>query len=179
MTAATPRPAPARYVIFGAALAILPPIAPASHADAFEDFGTAMKYGLPAAAALCAHRQHRLEDLAVRGILQAALVWGLKEVLSDSPIGQRPSGQGKGFPSGHAAMAFFGATDLAGKCFHDRPAPAAASYGLAGLAGYSRIHAGQHDATQVMSGALIGLGFGGASLNIGTKGASFSFGMRF
>lgn len=148
-------------------------------ADPFEDFGTAMKYTLPAAAAICAHRQDRFEDFAVRGVLQAVLVWGLKEYFGNASFARRPSGQGQGFPSGHTAVAFFGATDLAGKCFRDQPEAGLASYGLAGMAGYSRIHAGQHDAAQVMTGALIGLSFGAASFGIGSQGASFSFGMRF
>ena len=36
-------------------------------ADPFENFGTAMKYGLPLAAAACAVDQDRIEDFAVHG----------------------------------------------------------------------------------------------------------------
>ena len=43
-------------------------------ADPFEDFGTAMKYALPLAAATCAARDDRLEDFAVRGAVQMVLV---------------------------------------------------------------------------------------------------------
>lgn len=148
-------------------------------ADPFEQFGTAMKYGLPLAAAVCAVDQNRFEDFAVRGVLQAALVWGMKEYFDGAPISRRPSGEGKGFPSGHTAAAFFGAADLAGKCFDDRPGAGAFAYGAAALTGWSRVSAGQHTPQQVWSGALIGLSFGAASFGIGTDGASFQVGLKF
>ncbi|MDS9468466.1 phosphatase PAP2 family protein [Paracoccus sp. MBLB3053] len=148
-------------------------------ADPFEEFGTAMKYGLPLTAAICAADQDRLEDFAVRGILQTALVWGLKEYFDGEPISRRPSGEGKGFPSGHTAAALFGASDLAGKCFDDKPEAGALAYGAAGLTGWSRVHAGAHTPEQVWSGALIGLTFGAASFGIGSDGARFEFGLRF
>ncbi|TRW96948.1 phosphatase PAP2 family protein [Paracoccus sp. M683] len=138
-----------------------------------------MKYGLPLAAAVCAERDDRLEDFAVRGVLQAAIVWGLKEYFDGSPLSRRPSGEGKGFPSGHTAAAFFGASDLAGKCVEDDRAAGAALYGAAGLTGWSRVHAGEHTVPQVMSGALIGISFGAASFGFGTDEVGFSWGMRF
>ncbi|MDO5612064.1 MAG: phosphatase PAP2 family protein [Paracoccus sp. (in: a-proteobacteria)] len=148
-------------------------------ADPFENFGTAMKYGLPAAAALCALRDDRGEDFAVRGAVQVGLVLALKHLFQDSAIGRRPSGGGDGFPSGHTAAAMFGAADLAGKCFADDPLAGAAVYGAAGMTGLSRIHAGEHTPAQVMSGALIGFSLGAASLGIGTDKVSISLGMRF
>ncbi len=162
----------AAAILCAAALA-----APAS-ADPFEQFGTAMKYGLPLAAAVCAVDQDRAEDFAVRGLLQTALVWAMKEYI-DAPVARRPSGEMGGFPSGHAAMAFFGAADLAGKCFDDQPEAGAFAYGAAGLTGWSRVHAGHHSPQQVWTGALIGLSFGAASFGIGTDGASFELGMKF
>lgn len=148
-------------------------------ADPFEQFGTAMKYGLPLAAAVCAERDGRLDDFAVRGVLQAALVWGMKELFDGQPISRRPSGEGRGFPSGHTAAAFFGASDLAGKCFEHDAAAGAFVYGAAGLTGWSRVHAGEHTAVQAWSGALLGLSFGAASFGIGREGAGFSIGMKF
>lgn len=147
-------------------------------ADPFEQFGTAMKYGLPLAAAVCAVDQDRAEDFAVRGLLQTALVWAMKEYI-DAPIARRPSGGMGGFPSGHTAMAFFGAADMAGKCFADQPEAGAFAYGAAGLTGWSRLHAGEHTPQQVWTGALIGLSFGAASFGIGADGASFEIGMKF
>lgn len=154
-------------------------LASAATAEPLEQFGTAMKYGLPLAAAVCAADQERLEDFAVRGLVQTALVWGMKEFLYGHPVSRRPSGGGNGFPSGHTSSAFFGAADLAGKCFDDQPAASAIAYGAAGLTGWSRIDAGEHTRTQVFSGALIGLSFGAASFGIGTDDVSFSVGMRF
>lgn len=165
--------------LIAAALVLSTGTAATAAADPLEQFGTAMKYGLPLAAAACAADQDRLEDFAVRGLAQVAVVWGLKQVFGDHPIGRRPSGDGQGFPSGHTAAAFFGASDLAGKCFHDRPEAGAVAYGAAGLTGFSRIQSGQHTPNQVFSGALIGFGLGAANFGIGTEGASFSVGLRF
>lgn len=165
-----------RFVICGVAcLAMALP----ARAEPLEQFGTAMKYGLPLAAAVCAADQGRLEDFAVRGAVQMALVWGLKEIFDGQPIGRRPTGAGKGFPSGHTASAFFGAADLAGKCVQDEPAAGALAYGAAGLTGWSRVEAGEHTVPQVMSGALIGFSFGAASFGIGSDSVSFSVGMKF
>lgn len=148
-------------------------------ADGLERFGTTMKYALPLAAAVCAADQDRLEDFAVRGALQAAVVLGLKAVFDGSPLGTRPTGEGRGFPSGHSAAAGFGAADLAGKCWEDDPALGAAAYGAAGLTAFSRVQAGEHTADQALAGALIGISFGAASFGIGSEVAAISFGLRF
>lgn len=148
-------------------------------ADPFEQFGTAMKYGLPLAAAACAVDQDRGEDFAVRAVLQGALVLAMKRYYDGQPISRRPSGEGEGFPSGHTAAAFFGAADLAGKCFDDQPEAGALAYGAAVATGISRIHAGEHTSQQVWAGGLIGFSFGAANFGIGTDGASFSVGMKF
>ena len=148
-------------------------------ADGLERFGTTMKYALPLAAAVCAADQDRLEDFAVRGALQAAVVLGLKAVFDGTPLGMRPSGEGRGFPSGHSAAAGFGAADLAGKCWEDDPALGAAAYGAAGLTAFSRVQAGEHTPDQALAGALIGISFGAASFGIGSEGAAISFGLRF
>ena len=147
-------------------------------ADPFEDFGTTMKYGLPLVAAVCAADQGRFEDFAIRGAAQAVIVLGLKAVFDGTEIGMRPSGAGRGFPSGHSAAAGFGAGDLAGKCFDD-PALGAAAYGAAGLTAASRVHAGEHTPAQVLAGSLIGISFGAASFGFGGEEASFDFGLRF
>lgn len=152
---------------------------PAVQAEPFERFGTTMKYGLPAAAAICAARDDRLEDFVLRGVVQTAVILALKHWTSDMTIGQRPNGSGEGFPSGHAGMAAFGAADLSGKCFEDEPAAGAALYSAAALTAYSRVRAAEHSSTQALSGMLIGLSFGAASFGIGSQGASISFGMRF
>ncbi|MEE2861245.1 MAG: phosphatase PAP2 family protein [Paracoccus sp. (in: a-proteobacteria)] len=166
-----------RHLLLPAALAA--GLAAPAAADPLERFGTTMKYGLPLAAAVCAADQDRLEDFAVRGVVQAVVVLGLKTLFDGSTLGQRPSGEGRGFPSGHSAAAGFGAADLAGKCWRDDPGLGALAYGAAGLTAVSRVHAGEHTAEQAVSGALIGIGFGAASFGIGSDGAEISFGLRF
>lgn len=163
-----------RSLVLIAALAATP-----AAADPFEDFGTAMKYALPLAAAACAARDDRLEDFAVRGLVQAVVVLGLKSWLDGAPVAARPDGGDRGFPSGHAAAAGFGAADLAGKCFARDRAAGAGLYGLAGLAAVSRVSSGNHTPPQAMAGALIGISLGAADFGIGTDGAGFSVGMRF
>ncbi|WBU57997.1 phosphatase PAP2 family protein [Paracoccus sediminicola] len=150
-----------------------------ANADPFEQFGTGMKYALPLAAAVCAEREDRLEDFAVRGLSHVAVTYVMKRALDGRPISLRPNGEGLGFPSGHSAAAFFGAADLAGKCFEDNTAAGAAAYGTAGLAAWSRVQARAHNPHQVMAGALIGFSFGAADFGIGTDGASFSIGLGF
>ena len=162
-----------------AALATLLALPQAAPAQGLEEFGTAMKYGLPLAAAICAADQDRLEDFALRGAIQAGIVLGLKAIFDDRPLGLRPSGEGRGFPSGHAAAAGFGAADLSGKCLDDHPEAGAAVLGAAGVTAYSRVAAGQHTPAQAMTGALIGLSLGAADFGIGTEGVSLGFGLRF
>lgn len=162
-----------------AAVALAAGLAQPVLADPLEDFGTSMKYGLPLAAAVCAARDDRFEDFALRGAVGLALVWGLKSWLDGTPLSRRPSGEGEGFPSGHSAAAAFGAADLAGKCFPDDRAAGLGLYGAAGLTAASRVHAGEHTVRQVLGGALIGFGIGGADFGIGTEGASISLGLRF
>ncbi len=164
-----------RAAIVGLACVLAVP----ADADGLERFGTTMKYALPLAAAVCAADQDRLEDFAVRGVLQAAVVLGLKAVFDGSALGTRPTGEGRGFPSGHSAAAGFGAADLAGKCWEDEPALGTAAFGAAGLTAYGRVQAGEHTSEQALAGALIGISFGAASFGIGSEGAAISFGLRF
>lgn len=166
-----------RRVMLGAALSA--GLAGPGAAEPLERFGTAMKYGMPLAAAVCAADQDRLEDFALRGAVQAGLVLALKALTDGSSLGQRPTGEGRGFPSGHAAAAGFGAADLAGKCFEDEPGLGAVAYGVAGLTAVSRVQAGEHTAAQALAGSVIGISLGAASLGIGSEGAAISFGMRF
>ncbi len=84
--------------------------------------------------------------------LTAALTFGLKAAF---PRG-RPGGSGDdSFPSGHTSAAFVGASLI------DQNVDAwyweASAYGLASLAGYSRIEADRHYLSDVLAGAAIGV----------------------
>ncbi len=63
------------------------------------------------------------------------------------------------YPSGHAAMAFNVATLMAWGLPLAWPLRAAL-YALAGLVGYSRLHLGVHFPLDVLSGGLLGTGWG-------------------
>lgn len=134
-------------------------------ADPFENFGTAMKYGLPLAAAVCAVDQDRFPDFALRGGLQVALVLGLKRTI-DGKLGQRPGGAAGGFPSGHAASAAFGAADLARHCVDDNDAARIGLIGAALLASASRVDADEHTPAQAAAGSAIGLTLGGSTIGL-------------
>jgi undecaprenyl-diphosphatase len=58
------------------------------------------------------------------------------------------------FPSGHAAVSFAGATALA----LDQPAAAVPAYLWAGLVCYSRMYNGVHYPSDLLGGALVGVG---------------------
>ncbi len=74
--------------------------------------------------------------------------------------------QGKGFtafPSGHSMRSFALATVLAG-IYYDRPWLGASFYALAGLTAWSRLNSGEHWASDVVVGAVLGYGIGRAIL---------------
>ncbi|WP_299359495.1 phosphatase PAP2 family protein [uncultured Paracoccus sp.] len=151
----------AMRVALAAGLMVTTPAA----ADPFEQFGTAMKYGLPLAAAACAVDRDRLPDFALRGGLQVALVLALKHSVV-GPLGQRPGGGGGGFPSGHAAAAGFGAADLARHCVRDSDAARIGLLGAALLAAASRVDADEHTPAQAAAGSAIGVALGASSFGL-------------
>ena len=129
----------------------------AAHAgDAFTSAGDFLQIALPVAAAVCAQHQHRLASYAVGFAGQTAVVQGLKYGLGAAPINQRPNGQSNGFPSGHTAAAFSGATDLSTHCAPGDVPLTLTAVGAAALVGASRIHADEHDLVQVLAGAALG-----------------------
>jgi hypothetical protein len=65
---------------------------------------------------------------------------------------------GVSFPSGHATQAFAIASVIA--AHYPSPWVKIAAYGLAGLVGLSRIEQGEHYASDVLAGALIGIAVG-------------------
>ena len=130
---------------------------PASAGDALSSLGDALQVGLPLAAAVCAGRQHRLASYAAGFAGQVAITQGLKYGLGDAPINQRPNGSSHGFPSGHTAAAFSGATDLSLHCAPGNIPITLAAGAAATLVGASRLDADEHDLVQVLAGAALGV----------------------
>ena len=67
------------------------------------------------------------------------------------PTGPEPLGS---FPSGHATVAFAGATTIA----FEQPAMAIPAFLWAGAVGYSRLYNGVHYPSDVLAGAALGVG---------------------
>jgi len=67
---------------------------------------------------------------------------------------ERPNGNGKGFPSGHASSAFTGAASLQKRFGWKVGVP---SYLLAGYVGWTRVETNNHDYWDVLGGATIGI----------------------
>lgn len=119
-----------------------------------DRFGDAMQLLLPAAAAALTLERGDAEgvkELALSG----ALAVGTTEVLKRAVNSPRPDGSKGGFPSAHASIAFVSAAYV-----HQRYGAqwALPMYGLATLAGYSRVRTHNHYAKDVVGGALIGIG---------------------
>ena len=81
-------------------------------------------------------------------------VQGLKYAINE----YRPNGSEHGFPSGHSATAFFGATLLAKEYGEDYPIIAIAGYTLAGSTAFLRMANNEHWATDVLMGVAVGMG---------------------
>ena len=128
----------------------------ASADDAFTTAGSVLQIALPVTAAVCATYQHRLTSYATGFVALTAVTQGLKHSLGDAPINKRPNGSAGGFPSGHTAAAFSGATDLALNCAPGSIAVGVTAGAAAALVGASRIHADEHTLLQVLAGAALG-----------------------
>jgi len=99
-----------------------------------------------------------------RGDLQWAgavgATWVTTEVLKKLVHEERPfqpeGAHGDSFPSGHTSMAFAGAGYWQRRYGWEIGAP---MYATAAFVGWSRVHAGKHNWTDVIAGAGIGIGF--------------------
>ena len=86
-------------------------------------------------------------------IVSAATTYGLKHVVSE----RRPDGSDRrAFPSGHATMAFAGATALRHEYGHLSPWVSVGGYALAALVAADRVRRDRHYAHDVVAGAAIG-----------------------
>lgn len=132
--------------------------------------GGALQVVLPLVALGCAAtRGKAVESLGRFAVLQIGLK-GSKHLLGESPISQRPDGGNRGFPSGHTAVATFGAVQMIRHCAALHPVTNAAAVAAAAFTGGSRIEAGRHSLWQTMAGAI--WGWAVASLPLaGVRGA--------
>ena len=133
-------------------------VTPAQAGGNFRKAGDALQIALPVAAMVCAARKHDFAPAAWRFVGQEVVVEASKHALGSASINQRPNGNSYGFPSGHTAAAFYGASYLSRQCLHNSGGKILA-FGLAAVVGASRVHANSHTVGQVIAGALVGVAF--------------------
>ena len=112
------------------------------------------------------HERSGLRLVVALGVESLAVNWGVKSLFRRArPVADhdrprpRPlrTPRTSSFPSGHATSGFMAATLLARP---ERPASVPLWFGVAGVVAASRVHVRIHHASDVVGGALIGLGFG-------------------
>lgn len=118
--------------------------------------GSALQVVLPLVALGCAAaRGKSIESLGRFVVLQAGLK-GTKHLFGDSEISRRPDGGKRGFPSGHTAVATFGAVQVIEHCAPLHPTTRGAALAAAAVTGGTRIEAGRHNLWQTVAGAVWG-----------------------
>ena len=148
-----PRPAPAKYCLLGLLL-WLGGASAASAGDDVETSGSVLRVALPVAAFAmtfveddAAGRQQFYRSFGANALATLAL----KELVNKS----RPDGSDDdAFPSGHASMAFQGASFIHRRYGMKRAWPA---YVLATYTGWTRLDADEHDEADVLAGAVLGI----------------------
>lgn len=138
-------------------MALLLCLAPPARANQTERMGDTLQILLPVAGAVCAFGRSGLRDHALRFVALETMIHLPKNALGTAQINLRPDGGTRGFPSGHTAAAFFGASAVARTCLRESPPGQMAIWGAAMVTGGSRIEAGAHFLFQVVFGALAGL----------------------
>lgn len=130
-------------------------VAPASRADSVETSGDILRWGIPAAAFAVAWRRDDTEgqrQFAWSFAATAASTLILKEVIDKD----RPNGDSKAFPSGHAATSFAGASFLHRRYGWRDALPA---YALSAYVGWTRVHSDEHEIEDVLGGAVLATAF--------------------
>lgn len=118
--------------------------------------GSTLQVVLPLIALGCAAaRGETVESLGRFVVLQGGIK-GPKYLIGDSEISQRPDGGGHGFPSGHTAVATFGALQMIKHCAALHPVTRAAGVAAAAFTGGSRIESGRHTLWQTIAGGVWG-----------------------
>jgi membrane-associated phospholipid phosphatase len=133
--------------LLGAALVAGQPAA----ADAVETSGDVLRWAIPAAAGAVSWRRDDgpgLRQFGMSFAATAASTLALKELVDK----ERPNGNSKAFPSGHAATSFAGATFLHRRYGWRDAWPA---YVLSAYVGWTRVHADEHEVEDVLGGAAL------------------------
>lgn len=126
---------------------------PQAAADDIETAGSALRLALPAAALALTYSE---DDAPGRRPLfyslgtTALATYALKYTIDD----RGPDGDDHAFPSGHASIAFSAAEFMRRRYGWRYGAPA---YATAAFVGWSRLEADEHDAGQVLAGAILGI----------------------
>lgn len=139
---------------FALALFVLAQVATPARADGVETAGDVLQYGVPVLALAYTGVVRDFagtKQLVGSALVTEAWVWTLKLTVDE----KRPSGGGRGFPSGHSATAAFGAAFV-----HKRYGllQALPLYGLTGFVGWSRHDAEAHRTLDIVAGIAIGIG---------------------
>lgn len=122
-------------------------------ADDTESAGSVLRLALPAAAFALTYAE---DDSPGRRPLfyslgaTALATYALKYTIDD----QGPDGDDHAFPSGHASIAFSAAEFMRRRYGWRYGAPA---YATAAFVGWSRLEADEHNAGQVLAGAILGM----------------------
>ena len=153
-------------------------VSPALAGDRFTKAGDALQIALPIAAVVCSIRKRDFSSVGWRLIGQEATVQAGKNALGKSRINRRPNGNYKGFPSGHTAAAFYGASYLSRKCLKSRGGKIAV-FGLAALVAASRVDADTHSIGQAVAGALVGVAFDRVSVSFTNNRIRLGWRMEF
>ncbi|MDR7127369.1 phosphatase PAP2 family protein [Pseudotabrizicola sp. 4114] len=118
--------------------------------------GSGLQVILPLIALGCAVTRGETVETVGRFVVLQIGIKGPKHFIGESPISKRPDGGDRGFPSGHAAVATFGAVQMIKHCAGLHPVTRAAAVAAAAVTGESRIESGRHSLWQAMAGAVWG-----------------------
>ncbi|MDB5944147.1 MAG: Phosphoesterase, PA-phosphatase related protein [Ramlibacter sp.] len=119
-----------------------------------DRIGDALQYVVPAAAAGLSLYQRDTEGLKEL-TYSLALSQGTTEALKHIVNSPRPTGSGRGFPSGHVSAVFASAGYVHQRYGVEQALP---FYGLATITAYSRVHTHHHFTKDVLGGAVVGVG---------------------
>lgn len=133
-------------------------IGTATAKDNFTKAGDIFQIILPGAAMICSGMNHNFKSTGLRFVEQGLVIKASKQLLGHTSINQRPNGNWNGFPSGHTAAAFYGASYLSRKCTKTTGGKILV-WSLATMVGASRVHGDNHTVGQVIAGALVGVAF--------------------